>query len=60
MLKNIKDENIADISTNLGVISNAHLMGIFRTKSSETDFDEYIIPVRSHTEMKSIFVGYDY
>ena len=60
MLENIKDENVADILANLGVIANAHLMGIFRIKSSETDFDEYIIPVRSHTEMKSMFVGYDY
>ena len=60
MLENIKDENVADILANLGVIANAHLMGIFRIESSKTEFDEYIIPVRSHTEMKSMFVDYHY
>jgi len=60
MLENIKDENVADLLANIGVITNAHLMGIFRIKSSETDFDEYIIPLRSHSEMKSMFVGYNY
>ena len=60
MLENIKDENVADILANLGVIANAHLMGVFRIKSSKTDFDEYIIPVRSHTEMKSMFIDYHY
>lgn len=37
-----------------------NLMSIFRIKSSKTDFDEYIIPVRSHTEMKSMFIDYHY
>ena len=60
MLENIKDENVADILANLGVIANAHLMGIFRIESSKTEFDEYIIPVRSNTEMKSMFVDYHY
>ncbi|MEC5167524.1 hypothetical protein RCH18_003286 [Flavobacterium sp. PL11] len=60
MLENIKDENVADILANLGVIANAHLMGVFRIKSSETEFDEYIIPVRSHSEMHSMFADYNY
>jgi hypothetical protein len=60
MLENINDENVADILANLGVIANAHLMGMFRIESSKTDFNQYLIPVRSHTEMKSMFANYNY
>ncbi len=54
MLENIKNKDVIDILANLGVIANSHLMGIFRIKSIGTDFDEYIIPVRAHTEMYNL------
>lgn len=58
LIENIKDENVINLLSQLGLISNSHLMGMLKLKSEKTIFSEYNIPVTSIYELESMIKSF--
>lgn len=54
---NMKNKDVIDIVAQLGLISNSHLMGMFRIKSYGTNFNSYCIPIRGIHEISEMLTG---
>ena len=53
-VENIKNDEVIGIIARLGLISNSHLMGMFRVKSYGTNFNDYCIPIREIHEIDAL------
>jgi len=53
-LDNLKNKEVIDFIARLGMISNSHLMGMFRVKSYGTNFSDFCIPIRDMSEITEL------
>jgi hypothetical protein len=58
LIEKIKDDNVINLLSKLGLISNSHLMGMLKLKSKKTIFYDYNIPITSIYELEKLIKNF--